>query len=300
MGNPEKIELAKFISNLYNTGLNAHHEIRGALKKRIKYLTELRSSFGKNYSSYHYIETSCIEAEPKLFFLFHFSIYPSLVYYLCEKYGYTKIQFVVTEDSIDESAMLDRLQQAYPNKYEFEYVMIDSKGRFARRLIKNFKKGYVTFILADVPAGSTPGSRHAIPMFHKGNFYFKNGFYRLSKLLNTEGFLAFCRKEENQKNILVTIQNAESAENIFLRFSDLVSKHPYDYEKFDDIHKFYDGRSSGGVFFYDQFSKKNYVYRMNDSTCFEVKLPRNSIGKRVKKQDIGDEMLANLGVEFLV
>ncbi|NQY93545.1 MAG: hypothetical protein HRT43_05215, partial [Campylobacteraceae bacterium] len=213
------------------------------------------------------------------FIAFHYAFYPHLLTQIMEEHNFKSIKFLIHEHNNDIGA-LEQLCKMYGSNVEF--VPIDEKGRFLRKLLKAKKTGSAIFMLVDLPVRSESSKVNQVDIFDSGSMKVIDGFMRIAKLLSTQPTLIYHEQTQNNDGLLVSHEVVESTEQVFNVFERLVIKAPYLWERLNDLHSFYDSNAivnqsivsfkstrRGEYFLYS--SENNKTYTINSNLFDEIK-----------------------------
>jgi len=307
-----KVDCVRFISNLHMLGINDTKTIYSELRKWLKYRRNLLSIIHgdpKNRPSLE--DTSCELFSPEVgsttpfFISFHYGLYPLLVEEIVNKLKYKSVMFLIHEHNNDIKS-LERLCKTYD--CDVEFVPVDAKGKFVRRLLKGKKSNAAVFMLVDLPVNNGTSTLTEMDCFDSGKLQVIDGFMRIAKVLKTQPTLIYNEVTENKKGLKTIAKMVNSSEQVFSMFADLVTKNPFLYERMHDLHTFFKSTNSknscaicfrstveGEYFLYE--SKIGKTFRINESVFSGVKSYK---GYSPIENDIKNSIKEKLDVSYII
>lgn len=309
MKNFSKLDCVKYISNCHLIGMKNKRSVYSGLKKWLQYKKDLLSLVqGSSIDTKDHIKNKySIEVNENngivtpFFIAFHYAFYPHLLTQIMEEYNFKSVKFLIHEHNNDIGA-LERLCKMYGSNVEF--VPIDEKGRFLRKLLKAKKAGSAIFMLVDLPVKSTSSKVNEVNIFESGSMKVIDGFMRIAKLLSTQPTLIYHEKIQTKDSLLVNHEVVESTEQVFNVFERLVMEAPYLWERLNDLHNFYNSNAivnqsivsfkstrRDEYFLYSSESKK--AYTINSKLFNEIKNYKGISQSDTLKNDLQKQFKVN-------
>jgi hypothetical protein len=258
-------------------GINDSKIIYSELRKWLKYRRNLLSIIHGDANNRPSLDdASCEPFLPKagsttpFFISFHYGLYPLLVEEIVNKLKYKSVMFLIHEHNNDIKS-LERLCKTY--QCDVEFIPVDAKGKFVRRLLKGKKSNAAIFMLVDLPVNNGTSTLTEMDCFDSGKLQVLDGFMRIANVLKTQPTLIYNEAAENRKGLKTIAKIVDSSEQVFSTFASLVTQNPFLYERMHDLHTFFkptDSKNSCAMCFRSTVEGEYFLYESKESKTFRI------------------------------